>query len=100
MIREGIDGLKILRSYRQLVNTVKERVPNPDLELIARAFKFANRAHREQKRLSGEPYIIHPVAVAQILAEQKLDSVTIAAALLHDVVEDTAFGADEIISSF
>ncbi len=96
MIRESLEGLKILRSYRQLLSTIKSRVPSPDIELIKKAFKFANRAHREQKRLSGEPYIIHPLAVAQILAEQRLDCQTIAAALLHDVVEDTAFIADDI----
>lgn len=91
---------KILRNYRILEKTVSQKVKKPDLDLIQRAFRFANRAHREQKRLSGEPYIIHPLAVAQILADQSMDNATIAAALLHDVVEDTHFGADSIKRGF
>lgn len=89
-------ALEILRDFRHLIETVQLRGTNPDIALIKRAFRFANRAHRDQKRLSGEPYIIHPLAVAQILAEQSMDSTTIAAALLHDVVEDTRFGAASI----
>ncbi len=91
---------RILADFRRLLRTVEERVARPDAALIKRAFRFANRAHRDQKRLSGEPYIIHPIAVAQILAEQSLDCNTIAAALLHDVVEDTRFGADSIQRRF
>jgi len=100
MIRESFQGLKILRSYRHLERSLGKRVEKTDLDLVNRAFKFANRAHREQKRLSGEPYIVHPIAVAQILVDQGMDAVTIAAALLHDVVEDTPYGEEDIIENF
>lgn len=100
VLRERLYNLNVLRAYRQLHKTVKKKNPAADLELIKRAFEFAGRAHREQKRLSGEPYIIHPVEVARTLAEQGLDTSTIAAALLHDVVEDTKFGEDSIRQEF
>ena len=100
MIKEGIYTLKVQRAYRKLLSTVRRRVPGADLELIQRAFRFADNAHKEQKRLSGEPYIIHPVEVAQILADQGMDTPTLAAALMHDVVEDTEYGEDSITSNF
>ncbi|HMZ36607.1 MAG TPA: bifunctional (p)ppGpp synthetase/guanosine-3',5'-bis(diphosphate) 3'-pyrophosphohydrolase, partial [Leptospiraceae bacterium] len=93
-------GLRILADYRKLRATVEKNTRNPDLDLLKRAFQFANRAHREQRRLSGEPYIIHPLAVGVLLAEQGLDNATICAGLLHDVVEDTAFGEETIQSEF
>lgn len=96
VVRTRAPAFEILRDFRHLIDTAGQRSTNPDVGLIKRAFRFANRAHRDQKRLSGEPYIIHPLAVAQILAEQSMDSTTIAAALLHDVVEDTRFGAASI----
>ncbi len=71
-----------------------------DVELIRRAYKYAEEAHRGQLRRSGEPYITHPVAVATILAELQLDAVTLAAALLHDVVEDTKVTDEEIVRQF
>ncbi len=100
MLIQGYHGLKILHLYNALIKAIRDNVKNPDLELIRRAFTFANRAHKDQKRLSGEPYIIHPLAVAHFLAEQGLDSPTIAAALLHDVVEDTGYGEETILSEF
>jgi GTP pyrophosphokinase len=75
----------------------KERL---ELGLIERAYEFSSAAHRGQKRLSGEDYISHSVAVARILVDQQLDSVTIASALLHDVVEDAAVGVVEIREKF
>lgn len=72
-----------------LLKTVKQNHPRGDLQLIERAYEVAERAHREQKRRSGEPYITHPVAVAQILGELGVAPVGVAAALLHDTVEDT-----------
>lgn len=93
-------SIKILASYRQLLKTFRERVPEGDEDLIRRAFQFAYRAHRDQRRLSGEPYIIHPIAVSQTLAELGLDTPTVAAGLLHDVVEDTQFGEDFIKREF
>lgn len=99
-VTSPIQGLRLLRDYRRLLGSVEKKVRQPRLDLIRKAFRFAHRAHREQKRLSGEPYIIHPLAVATILAEQGLDNETVAAGLLHDVVEDTAFGEETIQSEF
>ena len=71
-----------------------------DLELIERAFRFSASAHRGQKRMSGEDFVSHSIGVALILAEQLLDSTSIAAALLHDVVEDSDVGMDDIQREF
>ena len=73
----------------ELIASVESYNPGLDRELIRRAFDFAERAHRGQTRRSGEEFIHHPWAVAQLCAELHLDEQTIAAALLHDVVEDT-----------
>lgn len=99
-VSSPIQGLRLLRDYRRLLQAVEKRVRQPRPDLVRKAFQFAHRAHRDQKRLSGEPYIIHPLAVATILAEQGLDNETVAAGLLHDVVEDTAFGEETIQSEF
>ncbi|HMY45493.1 MAG TPA: RelA/SpoT family protein, partial [Leptospiraceae bacterium] len=99
-LKDPLYGLRIQADYRKLRATVEKNTRNPDLDLLKRAFQFANRAHREQRRLSGEPYIIHPLAVGVLLAEQGLDNATICAGLLHDVVEDTAFGEETIQSEF
>ncbi|MCG0277521.1 MAG: bifunctional (p)ppGpp synthetase/guanosine-3',5'-bis(diphosphate) 3'-pyrophosphohydrolase [Thermanaeromonas sp.] len=74
--------------------------PNADLKLIRDAYDFASVAHKEQRRHSGEPFITHPLAVAEILAELELDLVTIAAGLLHDVVEDTPISLDTVREIF
>lgn len=71
-----------------LLNKIKSYTSDPDLDLISRAYEFARKAHEGQFRDSGEPYFIHPVEVASILAELELDVTSIVAALLHDVVED------------
>jgi guanosine-3',5'-bis(diphosphate) 3'-pyrophosphohydrolase len=75
----------------RLVKTVRMHHPKADLVIIERAYSVAEKAHRGQLRKSGEPYITHPVAVAQILADLGIGSKTIAAALLHDTVEDTDY---------
>ena len=67
-----------------------------DREKLLKAYKYAENAHSGQKRASGEPYFIHPCAVASILMELELDAATIAAALLHDVIEDTDATAEDI----
>ncbi len=72
----------------------------PDRELIRKAFAFAAEAHRGQARRSGEPYLIHPVATAQILAEYRLEAAAIGASLLHDVLEDTAVTNDQLRAAF
>lgn len=84
----------------QLVRTVRGNYPRADLSIIERAYTVAERAHRGQKRRSGEPYITHPIAVAQILADLGVAPVAIAAALLHDTVEDTDYGLDQLTAEF
>ena len=71
-------------------------LPRPDVALVERAFEFSDSAHRGQYRKSGEPYITHPLAVASILSQWRLDAQGLAAALLHDVMEDTAITKAEI----
>ena len=86
--------------YEQLKATVLRYHPSDDLTIIEKAYKVAAEAHKDQKRKSGEPYIIHPLCVAIILAELELDKETIAAGLLHDVVEDTVMTSEEISKEF
>jgi guanosine-3',5'-bis(diphosphate) 3'-pyrophosphohydrolase len=83
-----------------LVAKVRERFPKADLDVVRDAYAFAEAAHQGQNRASGEPYIKHSVAVASTLAELRLDPVTIAAALLHDVAEDTGVTLDEVRERF
>src|SRR5215213_8232749 len=80
----------------ELIAEVAEYNPDVDRDLLARAFRFAAKAHAGQQRRSGEEFIQHPYSVARICAELQLDDWTIAAALLHDVVEDTAEFGEEI----
>src|SRR6478735_9250780 len=75
-------------------------LPQPDIDLVERAFEFSESAHRGQFRKSGEPYITHPLAVASILSEWQLDAEGLAAALLHDVMEDTSVTRTELESTF
>jgi GTP diphosphokinase / guanosine-3',5'-bis(diphosphate) 3'-diphosphatase len=84
----------------RLVKTVKLHNPKADVSLIERAYTAAEKAHRGQTRKSGEPYITHPVAVAQILADLGIGPVTLAAALLHDTVEDTDYSLDVLRKDF
>ena len=86
--------------YEQLKETLLRYHPSDDLTIIEKAYKVAAEAHKDQKRKSGEPYIIHPLCVAIILAELELDKETIAAGLLHDVVEDTVMTSEEISREF
>ncbi|WP_182186577.1 RelA/SpoT family protein [Pectinatus frisingensis] len=81
-------------------DAVREYQPNADIDLIQKAYDLAYAAHFDQKRASGEHYIIHPLHVAAILTQMHIDEVTIAAALLHDVVEDTTFTLDEMKKKF
>ncbi|GHE42302.1 GTP pyrophosphokinase [Streptosporangium violaceochromogenes] len=83
-----------------LFRTVRATHPKADLRLIERAYDVAAYHHRDQKRKSGDPYITHPLAVATILAELGTDDETLCAALLHDTVEDTAYGLDELRADF
>src|SRR6188474_3304698 len=84
----------------ELIAEVEAYSPDVDKELLRRAFEYAERAHAGQTRRSGEEFIHHPLGVARICAELHLDEQTIAAALLHDVVEDTGADLEEIRSEF
>jgi GTP pyrophosphokinase len=84
----------------RLLKTVRAHHPKADIALIERAYTAAERAHDGQLRKSGEPYITHPVAVAQILADLGIGAKTIAAALLHDTVEDTAYDLEQVQADF
>ena len=76
------------QQLQQILTKIQKYHPKDDLSLVTRAYQFACEAHKDQKRKSGEPYIIHPVCVASILADLMLDSTTVAAGFLHDCVED------------
>ena len=86
--------------YDELIAAVKKYHPSADISMIEKAYKIANEAHKGQVRKSGEPYIIHPLCVAIILADLELDKETIVAGILHDVVEDTVMSNEEICKEF
>lgn len=86
--------------FRHLIDTIHSYLPQADCEDVTKAYHAAEEAHKEQHRVSGEPYILHPLAVAQILADMKIDTTTITAALLHDVVEDTACTLEDLRREF
>lgn len=84
----------------EILRVAKLNHPKADLSIIERAFTTAEEAHREQKRRSGEPYITHPLAVTQILAELGIGPITLAASLLHDTVEDTDYSLEMLTKDF
>ncbi|HHV77567.1 MAG TPA: bifunctional (p)ppGpp synthetase/guanosine-3',5'-bis(diphosphate) 3'-pyrophosphohydrolase, partial [Syntrophothermus lipocalidus] len=84
----------------QLINRIEKYHSPEDITEIERAYAFAEKAHAGQTRISGEPYVCHPLAVAIILAELELDAATLIAALLHDVVEDTEVTLEEVKLQF
>lgn len=86
--------------HDELIMTVKAYHPSTDVSVIEKAYQIAFEAHKDQKRKSGEPYIIHPICVGIILAELELDKETIVAGLLHDVVEDTDMTTEDITKEF
>ncbi|HTG00578.1 MAG TPA: bifunctional (p)ppGpp synthetase/guanosine-3',5'-bis(diphosphate) 3'-pyrophosphohydrolase [Nitrospirota bacterium] len=83
-----------------IVERIQKYNPEADVDLLRRAYIFSAKAHQGQTRLSGESYLIHPIEVAYILAELKLDAATVAAGLLHDTIEDTSVSPEEIKSLF
>jgi GTP diphosphokinase / guanosine-3',5'-bis(diphosphate) 3'-diphosphatase len=93
--RRGVD----LR-FVELLDKVRRNRPGDDLDLLRRAYDFAAEQHKTQTRLSGEPFLSHPVEVAHLLADMKLDVTSLCAALLHDVVEDTKIPLEEISREF
>jgi len=86
--------------FRELMRRMRANRPNDDLELIRKAYEFSQKHHAGQSRASGEPYLIHPLEVALVLAEMKMDPVAIAAGLLHDSVEDTSVTVVDIRKEF
>jgi guanosine-3',5'-bis(diphosphate) 3'-pyrophosphohydrolase len=86
--------------FRELLRTMRANRPGDDLELVRKAYEFSQKNHAGQSRASGEPYLVHPLSVAQVLAEMKMDAVAIAAGLLHDSVEDTSVTIVDIRKEF
>ena len=85
---------------REFLSKIEEYNPNYNMDMISRAYDVADEMHRNQLRKSGEEYLIHPVAVAEILADLGMDSETIAAGLLHDVIEDTPYTLEQMEKEF
>jgi len=84
----------------QVIDKTKKYLNEEHVELVKKAYEYAKHAHREQYRKSGEPYIIHPIQVAGILADLEMDPATVAAGFLHDVVEDTSISLKDIEEAF
>ncbi|HEX3406016.1 MAG TPA: HD domain-containing protein, partial [Caulobacteraceae bacterium] len=91
----GAGPPKFLRQY-ELIERVKAYDPTADEGLLNRAYVYAVRSHGSQKRASGDPYFAHPIEVAGILTDYRMDTATIVTALLHDVIEDTEVTRAEI----
>ena len=89
-----------MKRRSEFLNAILEINPKYDIDFIGRAYDISEEMHRGQLRKSGEPYLIHPLAVAEILADLGMDEETIVAGLLHDVVEDTPYTKEELISDF
>ena len=99
--REMLDEEMVTQAFQHLLDTYLASRHRKKVEIITKAFNFAKQAHKGVKRLSGEPYIMHPIAVAQIACEEMgLGSTSICAALLHDVVEDTDYTIEDIENIF
>lgn len=86
--------------FKHLIDTIHTYLPQAKCDDVTKAYNLAEEAHKDQRRVSGEPYILHPLAVAQILADMKIDTTTITASLLHDVIEDTSYTLEDIKKMF
>ena len=86
--------------FKHLIDTIHSYLPKAKCDDVTKAYQLAEEAHKDQRRVSGESYILHPLAVAQILADMKIDTTTITASLLHDVVEDTSYTLDDLKKMF
>jgi len=95
-----VDTAAIEQASINAISKAKIYLPEKDVELLQRAYALAREAHEGQVRKSGAPYIIHPIAVAEILLDMQMDAVTVAAAFLHDVVEDTPITLEELRKQF
>src|SRR5437660_8888585 len=100
-LREQIAShMRTVTKFRALLRSMHENRPNDDLELVRKAYEFSQKHHSGQQRASGEPYLVHPVEVALVLTEMKMDAVAVAAGLLHDSVEDTSVTIVDIRTEF
>ena len=99
-VRPLLDQAAIDRRFETLLRKVQANRPTEDVALIRKAWEFCVQHHKGQMRASGEPYVIHPLEVAEVLAEMKLDATAIAAGLLHDAVEDTPATSEQIEADF
>ncbi|HWP84493.1 MAG TPA: bifunctional (p)ppGpp synthetase/guanosine-3',5'-bis(diphosphate) 3'-pyrophosphohydrolase [Terriglobia bacterium] len=93
-------NLLTLTRFRDLLRKMQRNRPQEDLEPLRKAYQFSARHHIRQMRLSGEPYLVHPLEVAHILADLRMDLATVITALLHDVVEDTSVTLDQVRAEF
>ncbi len=101
IVSEEIENKEIAKQYKELLRISYQTLTNKDKKLIRSAFDTAVHAHRNQRRKSGEPYILHPISVAKIVAQEiGLDATSIAAALLHDVIEDTEYNIEDLEKLF
>ena len=93
---------RVAREYgmEPLAKLLAEYLPQDQIEEVRRAYEFGAKEHKGQSRTSGEPYIFHPLAVARILAEMRMDATTLIAAILHDVIEDTVVSKDQVAERF
>lgn len=89
-----------MRTIEEITEKIKLYNPTADTALIRHAYAYAEKAHENQRRISGEPYIMHPLEIANILANLRMDTATIAAGLLHDVIEDTRYSYEEVEKEF
>jgi GTP pyrophosphokinase len=100
LYKPAFDFRGVFYMLDDLLKKIDENCNNINKDIIIKAYRYAEGAHKEQKRVSGEPYLVHPVKVACILAEMGLDENTIAASLLHDVIEDTEFTYKDLETEF
>src|SRR5262249_55463923 len=89
-----------MRTLSDLLTEIPRYQSGGDVDVVRRAYEFTEEVHRGQLRVSGEPYHVHPLAVAGLLVEFKMDATTVAAGLLHDVLEDTATSKDVLVERF
>src|SRR6202142_184350 len=89
-----------MTKFRELMKTMRANRPSDDLAIIRKAYDYSQKHHAGQQRASGEPYLVHPLEVALVLAEMKMDAVAVAAGLLHDSVEDTSVTIVDIRKEF
>ena len=99
-LKDKVESMDSDKIFKELIGKIKSYNPNVDLKLLEKAYSTAKKYHDNQFRKSGEPFIIHPLSVGMILADIELDQTSIAAAILHDVVEDTEYNLEKVMSEF